>query len=307
MKKKILSVVLAASLITNPLAGYIPRCNAKEVEESIDVQEYIESLADEYGEDVEVEHSVETVEEDEVTDIMETEQDVMDTQVSKEDGIKYFVETYIEDGVKYIRAYSEDMKYVSVTAIEGENSVTSEVYTKTDDAEYEKNTIEITAEDVEPQNVKAQDIRYNGSVVNTKIRGKYYYQEGYGYDSKKKKKNGKAYLKIGCNYHYRLRTDNLSDSKQDKVLAYKSSIRKSNSCAYKAEAVLVGSGVSLGVLAGLIWANIICPATVIVDICVAAFGGGAIVTATHLIIDSFDYVGDAHDYYEVIKYYGTRI
>ncbi|MDE7424219.1 MAG: hypothetical protein K2N51_11125 [Lachnospiraceae bacterium] len=307
MKRKILSVVLVASLIANPLTSYIPRCNAKEIEESIDVQEYLESLASEYGENVEVGHSVETVEEDEVTDIVETEQDVIDTQVSKEDGIKYFVETYIEDGVKYVKAYSEDMKYVSLTAIEDENNVISEVYTKTDDAEYEKNTIEVSVEDVETQSVKAQDVRYNGSVVNTKIRGKYYYQEGYGYDTKKKKKNGKAYLKIGCNYHYQLRTDNLSNSKQDKVLAYKSSIRKSNSCAYKAEAALVGSGVSLSVLAALIWANIICPVSVIVDICVAAFGGGGIITAVYFVIDAFGYVDDAHDYYEVIKYYGTRI
>lgn len=45
MKRKFLSVVLVASFIANPLTSYIPRCNAKEVEESIDVQEYLESLA----------------------------------------------------------------------------------------------------------------------------------------------------------------------------------------------------------------------------------------------------------------------
>lgn len=307
MKKKILSVVLAASLTVNPLVSFVPVCNAKEVAENIDVQEYIENLADMYGEDVEVNNSVEMVTEDEVTDVVETEQDIIDTQVSKEDGVKYFVETYVEDGVKYVKAYSEDMKYVSLTTIEDDNNVTSEVYTKSDDSVYEKNTLEISVEEKETQTVTAQDVIYNGTVVRTRIRGKYYYQEGYGYDSKKKKKNGKSYLKIGCNYHYQLRTDNLSTSKQDKVLAYKSSIRKSNSCAYKAEAVLVGSGVSFTVLAALVWANILCPATVIVDICIAAFGGGVIVTAAYYIIDSFDYVDDAHDYYEIIKYYGTKL
>lgn len=50
-----------------------------------------------------------------------------------------------------------------------------------------------------------------------------------------------------------------------------------------------------------------CPPSVIVDICVGAFCGGAVVTAVHFIIDAYDYVDDAHDYYEVIKYYGTRI
>ncbi|MBD5089100.1 MAG: hypothetical protein HDT30_09885 [Clostridiales bacterium] len=45
MKRKFLSVVLVASLIAYPLTSYIPRCNAKEIEESIDVQEYLESLA----------------------------------------------------------------------------------------------------------------------------------------------------------------------------------------------------------------------------------------------------------------------
>ena len=110
--------------------------------------------------------------------------------------------------------------------------------------------------------------------------------------------------------HYRLRTDNLSDSKQDKVLAYKSSIRKSNSCNSKGGAALVGTGVSATAVLALVAANIACPATVIVDICIAIFGGSlaaSIAAAVYYFIDAFDYVDDAHDYYEVIKYYGTRI
>ena len=311
MKKKFLSVVVAVSLAINPLISAAPACNAKEIAENIDIQEYIQDVADMYGENVEINNLEENVEEDEVLDIVETEQDIIDTQCSKKNGEVYHVETYVEDGVKYVKAYSEDLEYVSLTTIKDDNEIVAEFYTKDSDDAYEKNTLEILLEEDEVQTVQAQDVRYNGSVVKTQIKGNYYYQEGYGYDSKKKKANGKSFLKIGCNYNYQIRTDNLTSSKQDKVLAYKKSIRNSNDCNTKAGLSLAGTGISLTLVLGLVAANIAFPPSVIVDIVLGARGAvgftGSVSSAVYFYIDAFGYVDDAHDYYEIIKYYGSRI
>ncbi|MBD5089076.1 MAG: hypothetical protein HDT30_09765 [Clostridiales bacterium] len=307
MKKQILSLLIIASLLVHPIASQSITGYAKEnVNQSVDFKETLELLEEECGDEINImEHASETISEAEAIEEIDVNQESEDVETIVENGEKYFVETYCENGVEYVKAYSEDMKNVSVIAIDGD-MINAELYSKENSKVYEKNTVEIMVDEEIADNkntVQAQSISYS-QAVKIQIRGKYYYQSGI----EKTGKKTKTYLKIGCNYNYRIRTDNLSDAKDKKVEAYKTSIKKSNSYNTKGYGYLVGTGISATVILALIIANATFPPSVIISIVVAAVGGGATVyKAIECYVDSYEYYLDAKDYYDTIKAYGTRI
>lgn len=303
MKKQILSLLIIASLLVNPLVNQSITGNAKEnANQNVDFQETLEFLEKECGDEINItEHSSETISKKEVIEEIDVNKKDTKIETINENGKQYFVETYYENGVEYIKAYSEDMKNLSVIAIDGD-MINADLYCKENSKVYEKNTVEIMVNEEIADNkntVQAQSISYS-QPVRIQIRGKYYYQSGI--------EKTKTYLKIGCNYNYRIRTDNLSDAKDKKVEAYKTSIKKSNSYNTKGYGYLVGTGISATVILALIIANATFPPSVIVSIVVAAVGGGATVyKAIECYVDSYEYYLDAKDYYDTIKAYGTRI
>lgn len=64
----------------------------------------------------------------------------------------------------------------------------------------------------------------------------------------------------------------------------------------------------LGIICGLVVANIALPPTVIATIVVAAIGGsGSIIACINACIDSYGYYCDAKDIYITIRTYGAKL
>lgn len=148
---------------------------------------------------------------------------------------------------------------------------------------------------------KKGKIKYNSI---TKTKWTYFRNYWYAYGSQGKK----AYLKIGCKAKYQIRVDNLSSRKASNCKKYTNSIKKCNSAYNKALATKIGSSVFLGVIVGLVAANVVFPPSVIITIVVAAVGSsGSIIACVNYLIDSYEYYSDAKDIYTIIRTYGKKI
>lgn len=153
--------------------------------------------------------------------------------------------------------------------------------------------------DLETAYVNSQAISY-GSKTKSLIGDDYWYCYG--------SEGAKTYMKIGCVAQYRIRTDNLSATKEAKCDDYANNIKKSNSAYLKGMAYAGGSGAVFGIILGLVTANIAFPPSVIVSIVIATVGGGGGITLCVMsLIDSFEYYSNAKDLYTTIRAYGTKL
>lgn len=224
-----------------------------------------------------------------------------------DDGITYTIEQLSSsDGNSFIVTSNDNKDKAEVNIsnneleikeyeYEGKNFFGKEIYDISEETIDISNHIE-NAEDME--GVSAQSISYG---TKTKVEwGKHWYR--YGSDG------FKSYMKIGHTATYRIRTDKLSSSRETKCDNYANAIKKSNKSYTKAQAFAAGSGVLIGVAAGLVAANIVFPPSVIVTIVVASVGGGgSVIKMVDCLIDSYSYYLDCKDLYAVIKGYGTKL
>lgn len=234
----------------------------------------------------------------------EEKQDV-EKQIVNEENEDYIIETYEEDGKQFVATYSRDLSTMSLVCCDGD-IITNRVFLYDSTLQkYIEQTVVLETDETAPltdeNNIEAQKIKYNSKtkcIWNQK--NSYYYQSG----SNKEK----TYLKIGCKANYRIRTDNLSDKKEKKCNAYQSAIKKSNSYYRKGYAYLMGTGIPVGMVIGLVAANVAFPPSVIVSIVVATVGGGATVyKSVTAFANSKEKYCDAKDYYAVIKTYGKKL
>ncbi len=307
-KKAVLGIGMAAIVFLSSIFNGV--VNAAEDEKPLNedaniVQEMEEAVGG--LEEIEIiETNEQEVPPNEVMDIVDgaEEQDV-ERQEVKANNQKYIVENYEVDGKKYVVTYSQDKTSMSVICLEG-NTITTKNYTFDPVLQkYTEETVVLRTDDEnglieQNDEVMAQKIKYNSKVV-CKLHNKspYYYQTG--------KEGKKTYLKIGCKANYRIRTDNLTTSKDKKCSAYQSAIKKCNSNRSKALASLVGTEITFVTLLALVVANISFPPSVIVTTVVSVVGGGTgVIKAVYATIDAEKNYQDVKDYYAVIKTYGKN-
>ena len=115
-------------------------------------------------------------------------------------------------------------------------------------------------------------------------------------------------MKIGCKATYRIRTDNLSSTKDKKCDKYISAVKSSKSYENKALAYASGTGITGSAVIAIALANATLPPTALISVVSLTLGGGAtIYKAVTYAIDSYEKWQDARDYYNTIKAYGTKL
>lgn len=230
-----------------------------------------------------------------VTKVLENGVTYTITQLSDSDGYDFIVTT--DDSKDKVEVnFHDDSLIIKEFDYEGKSLLGKEQY------DISKDVIDISdhignVENTEDASAQAK-INYGGKTTVT------WDKHWYCYGSEP----GKSYMKIGHTATYRIRTDTLSSKKEKKCDNFANAIKKSNSHYNKALAYAGGSGVLLGIAAGLVAANIAFPPSVIVTIVLSAVGGGgSVVCMTNSLIDSYDYYKDCKDLYAVIKGYGTKL
>lgn len=223
-----------------------------------------------------------------------------------EDGVQYNIDlTKKGDNYDFVVASDSSEDYYEVIIDKSESEIEYTEYKYNSDDSYDQETTEVDYDqviDVENAcNFMSQGISY-GNTTKEKLSNDHYW---YCYGS-----NGtKTYMKVGCTSStYRIRTDNLASAKEKKCDKYASEIRSCNSNVNKALACVGGSSAMLGVIAGLVAANVAFPPSVIVTIVVAALGGGAgVVGCVNYVIDAYTNYTTAADLYVTIRTYGTKL
>lgn len=273
------------------------KASVEEIEAIIDTLEDVDVINTE-EQIVSEECAMETIDTEEKQDV--------EKQIVNEENEDYIIETYEEDGKQFVATYSQDLSTMSLVCCDGD-IITNRVFLYDSTLQkYLEQTVVLETDETmtltDENNVEAQKINYNSKTKTLYNWNKnpYYYQSG---SSKEK-----TYLKIGCKANYRIRTDNLSDKKAKKCNAYKSAIKKSNSYYQKGTAYLAGSSVTLGVVLGLVVANVAFPPSVIATMAVGALGGGsAVYKGASALANSQEKFCDAKDYYAIIKTYGKKL
>lgn len=157
----------------------------------------------------------------------------------------------------------------------------------------------INCEDFEQQDINTYSnaVKYNGKKHGGLGSGDYYYQ--YGYTS------NKTYLKVGNSSKTKsICLTGLKSSKKSTCDKYTSSIDTSANYYAKACVYSAASGVGIGVIAGLVAANIAFPPSVIITIVVAACGSGSsIIACVNALIDSNTYSNQAKNYFASVVTY----
>lgn len=337
MKKRIISMVLAVSLVftmsgvayaqeapekaivvENGLSDYEIQEIAEEIEatesensyveerlSAEEIEEYVESVDGiEYTEIEEENISAEEAVEDVFNDDEISELNLTESEITEYEDTKYITEIYKDGNITYVKTYSEDMLQMSLVSYDGETILSDNYIYNNEIGEFEKQHLEFVCEDTENEttnDVHAQAIKYGSKTKSAEWKDSiFWYQTG---------NNGsKTYLKIGCKATYRIRTDNLSSTKDKKCDKYMSAVKSSKSHETKAIAYAAGTGVSIGVITGLILANVYFPPSTIVTVVFGIVGGGASVyNAVEHCVDSYEKWLDAKDYYNTIKSYGTKL
>lgn len=280
-------------------------CNIEKAYSTEEIEEYIESVDGIEYTDIE-EENVNI--EDAVVDVFNNdnicELEISESEVTEYNDTKYFTEIFEDGNITYVKTYSEDMLQMSIISYDGKTIISDNYIYNTEICEYEKQHLEIICKatvDELNNDVFAQAITYNSKTKSAKWKDlTYWYQTG---------QNGtKTYLKIGCKATYRIRTDNLSSTKDSKCDKYMSAVKSSKSHENKALAYAAGAGISGSTIVALVIANATFPPSTIVTIVFGVLGGGATVynAITHSV-DSFEKWQDAKDYYNIIKTYGTKL
>ncbi|MBR3785921.1 MAG: hypothetical protein IKJ77_05905 [Firmicutes bacterium] len=334
MKKRILALVLVLSLFAMSANGvaYALGTDAVYVDNNLsaaEVNELVEEIedevletdnsvedtysAEELEEYIEDSEGVECVEAEDteisINDAVEelfnnatlNELDMEDRHLAMDEGMYYITETYQDEGVTYVKTYSDDKSKMSLSWIE-EGQICSETYLYDPELQcYEKQTVAFICNELADEKVAhAQGISY-GKKTNSATWDdtKFWYQTG---------NNGKkTYLKIGCKATYRIRTDNISSARDKKCENYMKAVKSSKSYETKAIAYLSGTGISIFAIEVAILANAAFPPSTIVTIVCGLFNGVAIYKAVDNMVDSYEKWQDARDYYNVIKTYGTKL
>lgn len=224
---------------------------------------------------------------------------------SKAKGEKYTIEVYDDKSRKIVRTYSENGKYMSIIELKQQHvNVDSYTYENQHDCFINRNIKFTYSDDTDSSDeFLAQAIKYGKKTKSATWNKKtFWYANG--------SKGKKTYLKIGQKASYRIRTDNLSNKKEKKCDSYRKAVKKSKSYWAKGTAEISGTTFSVGIIVGLIIANAACPPSVIVDIVIAAIGGGSIplvVSGVKNLVNSYEKWEDSRDYYVTIRTYGTKL
>lgn len=223
---------------------------------------------------------------------------------SKAPDTSYIIEVYDNGSKKVIQTYSDDGSHMSIMELD-KDTIDINTYTyKNKNGKFINRDIKFTYTDSETRGAFiSQAIKYGKKKTSaTWKKKKFWYSNG---------SNGKkTYLKIGQKASYRIRTDNLSNKKDKKCESYKSAVKKSSSYWLKGSAEIAGTNFSIGVIVGLIVANTAFPPSVIVDVVLAAIGGGSIslaVSGVKNLVNSYEKWEDAEDNYVIIRNYGTKL
>lgn len=145
-------------------------------------------------------------------------------------------------------------------------------------------------------------IRY-GKKVYEKMENKYYYC--YGCNSTT------DYLKIGCNYNYRINLTKLNSTRKNNVNKYIGYIDDCNDDYKDAVAAVGAEAVSTIIMAGggAVLLAALAPEALIVAVLAAGFTGtlAGATTAVTKLISASGKLNKASDMYETIKLYGTKL
>lgn len=234
------------------------------------------------------------------------------TYTATENGITYFIQqTQSRDKTsvsikssnsKDYRTYTVDKKSQTLTTVEydyqGTGFLGAQKYHSTsnsfDCSNYDAASID---------SVQLQAISYD-STVTDKLHKKYSYTYG--------SEGAKSYLKIKCVATYLIRTDNLSQTKDDNCDDYSNYILQCNSAYKKFEVASAAGGFAtgfiIGILIGVVAVNIAFPPSLIVTLAIALVGTfTGITTAIYYLIDAEEYYNKAKNKYVTIRTYGTKL
>lgn len=301
MKNKFLATILVCVLVINQAFGVnamgkTETTSNKEMSIS-EVADSVEKIAEAF--DVEIDEQEKKISLKKGIAEMEFEQKPIEVEVIEEEGITYYIETYYQDGKRYVKTYSDKMDDVSIISVDDSNVEINMYELNNSETGYNKLNIEVENSETstDKNTVIAQAIRYN-SKVKCSI-GDYYYQTG---------SNGKkTYLKIGCSANYRIRTDNLSSKKNSNCNAYKNAIKNCKSYHAKGNVLIAGTGITAGAIYTIIATSIVKPEALIIALVGAALGGNVLQSAIENFIDAYREYLDVCDYYSTIKTYGTKL
>lgn len=212
------------------------------------------------------------------------------------------------DTIKYI---DDGKVYLTVTPADSPTDVLNYIISETEIAVTYKGNTYIT-----PQNnvygesktilfaktLATSSIKY-GNKVYEKMNKKYYYCYGV---------NGEIdYLKIGCNYNYRINLTSLSSTRKSNVNKYINYIDKCNS---DYNAVIAAEGAAfvsevIGFGGGGILLAAVAPEALVVAVLAAGFTGtlGGLTAAITKLINAAGNAKKAGDIYDTIKLYGTKL
>jgi hypothetical protein len=212
------------------------------------------------------------------------------TYIVEENGVKYTIYVYRNTNGTKITIHRNDSRDFVVEEIsnDGEKIKVAKYKYENDSFNaseqiYEKSKVQNLEEYNEnPTTHKVKGIDYNNKNYGGFGSDKYYYQ--YGYNGKK------TYCKVGDgNTSNSIRIDN-SSVNEKKCDAYADCLDNSRACYHKACVYAAASGLGIGIILGIVLANITLPATVIGTIVVAAVGGGSsIVECVNSLVDSYSY------------------
>lgn len=223
----------------------------------------------------------------------------------KENGVEYTISTYsISDSRCVIVRKSNSKNYYKLCYNKERKELITEEYKSKG-----KNFIGVNQYSLSYEKMYLDDLdTSNGEIcaLGTTWNSKTYEKWKKDYWYQKGNDGSKIYYKIGCKASYRIRVDN-SSKNMKACKNYANAIKSCNNHYLTAMSLVAGTDVSLAVIYGLIVANIAFPATVIVDIVVAAVGAGSIGTTVKEMVDSYTAYKDVKDYYIDARACGKKL
>lgn len=221
------------------------------------------------------------------------------------DGVEYKIHTFIDNGINHVQVYKGDSQdYYEVYLSNDKEQLVQEEYDYKgenfwgqEDYNVDIQVMDLVNSDESNGDVTAQGISWNGKTYD-------HWKKDYWY--KKGNDGSKVYFQIGSVATYQIRVDNNSNNKRT-LEKFASAIKSCNQNQALATAAAAGTGVSMGVVMGLVIANAAFPPTIIVDIVVGILGGGAVSSLVKYSVNAYSDYKDIEDIYIDARACGTKI